>query len=90
MDILCSEQVMKLKAMLSRERGFGTQTFGGYTEISAEETVESTSEGVRGSNKARGKSNNIEHVADEGYCSFPVEDYNILSLPHCHWPVVPY
>ncbi|TKY62055.1 putative homeobox-leucine zipper protein ATHB-51 [Spatholobus suberectus] len=83
------DEVMRLKAMLSREQGFGTQTFGGYTEISGEETVESTSEGLRGSNKPRGK-NNIEQVADQGYCSFTVEDYNTVSLPHCHWPVMPY
>ncbi|KAK7396627.1 hypothetical protein VNO78_17764 [Psophocarpus tetragonolobus] len=80
------EEVMKLKAMLSREQGLGTQTVGGYTEVSGEETVESTS---RGSHKGRGKSN-IEQVADQGYCSFTVDDYSTLSLPHCHWPVVPY
>ncbi|KAL2345160.1 hypothetical protein Fmac_006445 [Flemingia macrophylla] len=84
------EEVMKLKAMLSREQGFGTQTYGGYTEISGEETVESTSEALRVSNKARRKSN-IEQVADQGYSSFTVEDYNnTVSLSHCHWPVVPY
>ncbi|CAJ1888873.1 unnamed protein product [Sphenostylis stenocarpa] len=83
------EEVMKLKAMLSKEQGFGTQTFGGYPEMSGEETVESTSEGLRGSNKARGKSN-IEQVADQGFCSFTVEDYNTVSLPLCPWPVVPY
>ncbi|KAG4393890.1 hypothetical protein GLYMA_03G189400v4 [Glycine max] len=81
------EEVMKLKAMLSKEQGFGKQTFGCYTEISGEETVESTSEGLT----LRGKSN-IEHVADQGYCSFTVEDYNttVLLPPHCHWPAVPY
>ncbi|RDX75143.1 putative homeobox-leucine zipper protein ATHB-51, partial [Mucuna pruriens] len=84
------EEVMKLKAMLSREQGFGTQTFGGYTEISGEETVESTSEGLRGSNKPRGKSNIEQVAADQGYCSFTVEDYSTVSLPHCHWPVVPF
>lgn len=81
-----SMQVIKLKAMLSKQQGYWTQKFGGYTEISGEETVESTSEGLT----LRGKSN-IEHVADQGYCSFTVEDYNTtVSLPHCHWPVVPY
>ncbi|KAK7337166.1 hypothetical protein VNO77_17728 [Canavalia gladiata] len=81
------EEVMKLKAML-REQGLRTQTLGGYTEISGEETVESTSEALRGSNKPRGKSN-IEENA-EGYCSFTVDDYNAVSLPHCHWPAMPY
>nr|KYP70953.1 Putative homeobox-leucine zipper protein ATHB-51 [Cajanus cajan] len=84
------EEVMKLKAMLSREQGFGNQTYGGYTEISGEETVESTSEGLRVSNTARGKST-IEQVADQVYSPFTVEDYNnTVTLPHCHWPVVPY
>ncbi|KAG5083896.1 hypothetical protein JHK82_054061 [Glycine max] len=64
-----SMQVIKLKAMLSKQQGYWTQKFGGYTEISGEETVESTSEGLRGKS-------NIEHVADQGYCSFAVEDYN--------------
>ncbi|KAL5155453.1 putative homeobox-leucine zipper protein ATHB-51 [Glycine soja] len=78
------EEVIKLKAMLSKQQGYWTQKFGGYTEISGEETVESTSEGLRGKS-------NIEHVEDQGYCSFAVEDYNTtVSLPHCHWPVVPY
>ncbi|KAL9332039.1 hypothetical protein ACSQ67_001649 [Phaseolus vulgaris] len=84
------EEVMKLKAMLGKEQGFGMQRLGGYPEISGEETVESTSEGLRGSNnKAWGKSN-IEQVADEGLCSLSVEDYNTVSLPLCHWPIVPY
>ena len=87
---MCCEQVMKLKAMLSTVQGFGTQTFGGYPEKSGEETVESTSEGLRGSNKAWGKSNNIEEVGDQGLCSLSVEDYNTASLPLCHWPAVPY
>ncbi|XP_014495698.2 homeobox-leucine zipper protein ATHB-22-like [Vigna radiata var. radiata] len=83
------EEVVKLKAMLSKEQGFGKQRLGGYPEISGVETVESTSEGLRGSNKAQGKSN-IEQVADEGFCSFSVEDYNTVSVPFCQWPVVPY
>ncbi|KAK7284936.1 hypothetical protein RJT34_19690 [Clitoria ternatea] len=69
------EEVMKLKRMLR------TQTVGGYTEMSGEETVESTSEG----NKLRGRTSNIT----EALCSFTVEDYNTLSLPPCQWPYYP-
>ncbi|XP_027936151.1 homeobox-leucine zipper protein ATHB-22-like [Vigna unguiculata] len=81
------EEVMKLKAMLSKEQGFGT--YSRYQEISGVETVESTSEGLRGSNKGQGK-NKIEQVADEGFCCLSVEDYNTVSVPFCQWPVAPY
>ncbi|XP_027353383.1 putative homeobox-leucine zipper protein ATHB-51 [Abrus precatorius] len=74
------EEVMKLKAIL-REQGFKTQTLMGYTEISGEETVESTSEALRGS---------TSNKFAEGYCSFTVDDYNTVSLPHCQWPAMPY
>lgn len=50
------------------------QTLGGYREISGEETEESTSEALRGSNKS-----SIQQ-AEEGYCSFTMEDYNTVSI----------
>ncbi|XP_061352421.1 putative homeobox-leucine zipper protein ATHB-51 [Gastrolobium bilobum] len=81
------EEVINLKARLG-EQAFRTQTFAGYTEISAEETVESTSEALRGSNKPQ-ETSNFEKV-EEGYCSFTVEDYNTVSLPLCHWSIVPH
>ncbi|KAJ1378917.1 Leucine zipper, homeobox-associated [Sesbania bispinosa] len=96
-DAICKEkqklqeEVMKLKARL-REQAFRTQTLAGYTEISGEETVESTSEAARGcgSKKSQGTSNIQQATEAEGYCCFTVEDYNSVSMAQYHWPVVPY
>lgn len=78
---------MKLKARL-REEGFRTQKIAGHTEMSGVEveTVESTSEGL--SNKQRGTSS-IQQQALYNSC-FTVEDINTISIPHCHWPVLPH
>lgn len=68
---------MKLRAVV-REQACRTQASAGYTEISGEETVESTSEAIRRSNK---------QIADGNY-SFTVDDYNTVSLPY--WAAVPH
>ena len=85
-------QVMKLKGKLKEQSGgnFRTQTY-------VEETVESTSEGLRCSNKPT--SSSIQQaVPDQGYnnnnnsTTFIVEDFNnSVSMPpnQCHWPVLP-
>lgn len=97
---------MKLKARL-REQAFMTQTFaaagGGYNtdqhQMSGEETVESTSEALRGSNKPQPQQGTSSiHQNQQGTAkgynnnssNFTVEDFNTVSMPHCHWPVLPY
>lgn len=88
------EEVMKLKGKLKEQSGgnFRTQTY-------VEETVESTSEGLRCSNKPTNSSIQ-QAVPDQGYnnnnnnnsSTFIVEDFNnSVSMPpnQCHWPVLP-
>ena len=84
---MCLVQVMKLKTML-REQAFRRQISAGDTGMSGRETAENTSDSevLRGSNKPRGMINN-QQIAD-CYCSFTVEDYSTVPLPH--WAVVPY
>ncbi|KAL5060130.1 hypothetical protein RYX36_031734 [Vicia faba] len=83
-----SYDVMKLKGKLKEQANFRTQS--SYIE----ETVESTSEGLRCTNKPQG-------TADQGFINnnnnnsstcFTVEDFNSVSMPphQCHWPVLPY
>ncbi|KAK7392536.1 hypothetical protein VNO78_20979 [Psophocarpus tetragonolobus] len=87
------EEVMKLKTML-REQGSRTQVSTGYTEISGEETVESTSEALRCSKRGTVHQHQHQHQHQqqnirEGNCSFTLEDYNTVPvLPY--WPGVPY
>ncbi|XP_014513232.1 putative homeobox-leucine zipper protein ATHB-51 [Vigna radiata var. radiata] len=86
------EEVMKLKGML-REQASRTQVSTGYTEISGEETVESTSEALRCSKRRTLQQQQQQHHhhqnIGEGNCSFTLEDYNTVPvLPY--WPGVPY
>lgn len=82
---------MKLKAMLREQAAAGgrKQAAGstGYTEISGEETVESTSIAINGSQKTRsggGASHHHQPNADCNYL-FSVEEYNpVVSPPY--WP----
>lgn len=69
---------MKLKAIL-REQVARKQLSTGYTDISGEETVESTSVAINGSNKPRGASHH--QIADCNYL-FNVEEYNPVSPPY--------
>ncbi|KAG7961263.1 hypothetical protein I3843_09G006600 [Carya illinoinensis] len=85
------EEVMKLKAMLRSEQAGGRKQAGstGYTEISGEETVESTSIAINGSNKTRsggGGGSASQHHQINADCNylFNVEEYNPLSPPY--WP----
>ncbi|WVY98227.1 hypothetical protein V8G54_030378 [Vigna mungo] len=84
------EEVIKLKGML-REQASRTQVSTGYTEISGEETVESTSEALRCSKRRTLQQQQHHHHQNigEGNCSFTLEDYNTVPvLPY--WPGVPY
>lgn len=76
------EQVSKLKGIL-REQATRKQVSMGYTEVSGEETVESTSITIRSSNKPRGLSHQI---ADCNYV-YTAEEYNPVSPPY--WGVLP-
>lgn len=69
----CSYKVMKLKAIL-REQATRKQVSTGHTEISGEETVESTPVAIRSSN---GK------LAECNY----VDEYNPVTSPY--WAVLP-
>ncbi|KAF4388069.1 hypothetical protein F8388_014752 [Cannabis sativa] len=82
------EEVTKLKGML-REQGGGwkqVSTTGGYTEISGEETVESTSAGgIRSSSKSLGTNPLAGGGGGGGECShhiLNVEEYNPVSPPY--------
>ncbi|XP_058740808.1 putative homeobox-leucine zipper protein ATHB-51 [Vicia villosa] len=82
------EEVMKLKGKLKEQANFRTQS--SYIE----ETVESTSEGLRCSNKPLGTPDqgfNNTNNNNSSTC-FTVEDFNSVSMPphQCHWPVLPY
>ncbi|KAI5425660.1 putative homeobox-leucine zipper protein ATHB-51, variant 2 [Lathyrus oleraceus] len=80
------EEVMKLKGKLKEQATFRTQSY-------VEETVESTSEGLRCSNKPQGTADQGFHNNNNNSSTcFTVEDFNSVSMaPHqCHWPVLPY
>lgn len=82
-ELAIVEQVSKLKGIL-REHATRKQASMGYTEVSGEETVESTSITVRSSGKGRG---GLGHqMAD---CNYPynAEEYNPVSPPY--WGVLP-
>ncbi|XP_022747607.1 putative homeobox-leucine zipper protein ATHB-51 [Durio zibethinus] len=72
------DEVMKLKGML-REQAKRNQVSTGYTEISGEETVESTS--IRSYNKPRVVANNHLPIAECNYL-FNVDEYNPVSSPY--------
>ncbi|XP_034693742.1 putative homeobox-leucine zipper protein ATHB-51 isoform X3 [Vitis riparia] len=76
------EEVSRLKGIL-REQATRKQVSMGYTEVSGEETVESTSITIRSSNKPRGLSHQI---ADRNYV-YTAEEYNPVSPPY--WGVLP-
>ncbi|XP_062167989.1 homeobox-leucine zipper protein ATHB-22-like isoform X2 [Alnus glutinosa] len=82
------EEVMKLKGML-REQAARKQVSTGYTEISGEETVESTSVAINGSHKPRGTPTTMTHhpIADCNYLFNVVEEYNPVSPPY--WGALP-
>ncbi|KAL6273580.1 hypothetical protein ACE6H2_024272 [Prunus campanulata] len=77
------EEVMKLKTILRNEVA-RKQVSTGYTEISGEETVESTSVPIRSSNKGGGTS---QHQVAECNYLFNVEEYNPVSPPF--WGALP-
>lgn len=78
------DEVMKLKTIL-REEVARKQVSPVYTEISGEETVESTSvAAIRSSNKRGGVNQN--QIAEGNYL-FNVEEYNPVSPPY--WGALP-
>lgn len=81
---------MKLKGMLREQVCRTPQILS--AEMSGEETVESTSEGLRCSNRPRGKIHHHNHEAEEGNCCFTLEDYNSTTTVPVfpYWPAVPY
>lgn len=83
------DQISKLKGIL-REQGSRKQASIGHTEVSAEETVESTSITLRSSDKPRGLSHLHHHhhrqMADCNYV-YNAEEYNPMSPPY--WGVLP-
>jgi hypothetical protein len=76
---------MKLKGKLKEQsNNFRTQ------QTFVEETVESTSKGLRCSNKQQGGT--VENYTNNNSTCFTVEDFNNpVSMPpqQCHWPVLP-
>ncbi|KAF8403190.1 hypothetical protein HHK36_011288 [Tetracentron sinense] len=78
------EEVMKLKAKLGEEQGAAKQVSTAYTEVSAEETVESTSVVIRSSNKIEGTSYN--QIGECNYL-FNLDEYNPATSPY--WGVLP-
>ncbi|XVF76303.1 hypothetical protein PTKIN_Ptkin13bG0255600 [Pterospermum kingtungense] len=76
------DEVMKLKGML-REQATRNQVSTGYTEISGEETVESTS--IRSSNKPRVVPNHHHQINAECNYLFNVEEYNPGVSPSPYW-----
>ncbi|KAM0978648.1 hypothetical protein FF1_014593 [Malus domestica] len=72
------EEVMKLKTIL-RDEVARKQVSTRYTEISGEETVESTSVAIRSANKAGGK--NQHQIAECNYLYINIEEYNPVSPP---------
>ena len=76
------EQVSKLKGIL-REQAIRKQASMGYTEVSGEETVESTSITIRSSGKRPGLSH---QMADCNY-QYNGEEYNPVPPPY--WGVLP-
>ncbi|XP_062117468.1 homeobox-leucine zipper protein ATHB-22-like [Humulus lupulus] len=77
------EEVMKLKGMLREQGGWKqVSTTGGYTEISGEDTVESTSAGaIRSTSKSLG-TNPMGAAAECSHHILNVEEYNPVSPPY--------
>ncbi|GLT75069.1 hypothetical protein SLA2020_468200 [Shorea laevis] len=80
------EEVMKLRAMLrDKQVTARNQASTGYTEVSGEETVESTS--IRSSDEKGGAAGRRHQIAQCNYL-FNVDEYNPISSPPC-WGVQP-
>ena len=76
---------MKLRAMLREQLACRAQQLSvGHTEISVEETVESTSEAMRSSKR---RTSDLQHMAEPN-CPFTFDDCNTVSLPY--WAVMPH
>ncbi|PON56125.1 Octamer-binding transcription factor [Parasponia andersonii] len=80
------EEVMKLKGMLRDQGAWKQVSTGGYTDISGEETVESTSGAIPSSSKSLGANQHHQNMAE---CShiLNVEEYNPVSPPY--WGSLP-
>ncbi|GMH09890.1 hypothetical protein Nepgr_011731 [Nepenthes gracilis] len=95
-DVLCrekqklDEEVLKLKGML-RDQATRKQVSTAYTEISAEETVESTSAAATHSScKGQGTSPQQQQQQQNGvdcHNLFNVDEYNAVSSPY--WAALP-
>nr|XP_023885965.1 putative homeobox-leucine zipper protein ATHB-51 [Quercus suber]POE68967.1 putative homeobox-leucine zipper protein athb-51 [Quercus suber] len=81
------EEVMKLKAMLQREQAARKPVSTGYTEITGEETVESTSVAINGcNNKPQGTGHH--QIADYNFL-FSVDEYNPVASSPAYWAGLP-
>lgn len=89
-------KVLALRTIL-KEQATKNQVSGGYTEISGEETVESTSAAaILSSNRLppppppplQGTSNHHESIADQTHYVFAVDNYNQV-VPPAYWGVLP-
>ena len=79
---------MKLKGMLRDQGTWKQVSTGGYTEISGEETVESTAGAIRSSSKSLGTKHHQQHQ-NMAECNhiLNVEEYNPVSPPY--WGSLP-
>lgn len=89
-------QVIKLKSMLREQGGRNKQVSTGMTEVSGEETVESTSAAAAGNSNVKpststsprvGKQHQ-NNIADCNYL-FNVEEYNPAAVSSPFWSVMP-
>lgn len=78
---------MKLKTILREQTVSRKPGSTGYTEVSGEDTVESSSVAIRSSTKPRG--NAIHNQIAECNYLFNVDDYNPVSSPYWGTQVLP-
>ncbi|KAK7267859.1 hypothetical protein RIF29_20538 [Crotalaria pallida] len=85
------EEVVKLKAMLRDQASKTNISAVNYTEISGEETVESTSEAaLRCCNKTSETIHHQKNNIADGNCSVTMQDYNTVPvLPYWAGPYYP-
>ncbi|KAK2987509.1 hypothetical protein RJ640_017246 [Escallonia rubra] len=83
-------EVMELRAVLKEQATTKKHVSTGYTEVSGEETVESTSVGIRSCNKQQAHHHHHQQQirsADNCNYVFNVDDYNPVMPPY--WSVLP-
>ncbi|KAJ0088548.1 hypothetical protein Patl1_32327 [Pistacia atlantica] len=86
------EEVIKLKCMLTEQATRKQVSTAGYTEMSGEETVESTSLAMRNTNKPIGGVNQQQNLNNAEQCNYVfnvVEEYNNPAVSSPFWGVLP-